>query len=110
MALSYTVRDRSAFGDLFTRVVDITLDNAYQAGGYTLDTRQCGFGANGQILMGTTGGANGGFFLELSPTTGKLMVRDASGAAGAISPEVPNNAAALNGVVSRVMLFGKGQG
>jgi hypothetical protein len=110
MALGYAVRDRGAFGDLFTRLVDITFDASYAAGGYTLDAKQCGFGTNGQILMATTGGTSGGFFLEVSPATGKLIVRDASGAAGAVSPEVPNNAAALNGVVARVMLFGKGQG
>jgi hypothetical protein len=110
MALGYTVRDRGSFGDLFTRIVDITFDASYAGGGYALDARQCGFAVNGQILMATTGGTSGGFFLELSPATGKLIVRDASGAAGAVSPEVPANAAALNGVVGRVLLFGKGQG
>jgi hypothetical protein len=110
MALGYAVKDRGAFGSLFTRLVDITLDASYGAGGYTLDPQQCGFGKNGQILMATTGGTSAGFFLELNPTTGKLVVRDASGAAGAVSPEVPNNAAAVNGVVARVLLFGKGQG
>jgi hypothetical protein len=109
MALGYTVRDRGSFGDLFTRLVDITFDASYAGGGYALDARQCGFGVNGQILMALSG-AIGGFFTELSPSTGKLLVRDASGAAGAVSPEVPNNAAALNGVVGRVLLFGKGQG
>src|SRR5215831_10075098 len=109
MALGYAIRDRGAFGDLFTRLVDITFDASYASGGYTLDAKQCGFGTNGQILH-ASGGANGGFFYDLSPSTGKLLVRDASGAAGAVSPEVPNNAAALNGVVARIMLFGKGQG
>src|SRR5262245_50614474 len=108
MALSYVVRDRSAFGDLFTRLVDITFDNAYQAGGYTLDARACGFGANGTILSAL--GSNGGFFADLSHSTGKLLVRDSSGAGGAVSPEVPNNAAALNTVVMRLLLLGKGQG
>ena len=108
MALSYTIRDRGAFGGLFTRLVDITFDNAYAAGGYTLDAKQCGFGTNGTILSAL--GSNGGFFADLSPSTGKLLVRDASGAAGAVSPEVPNNAAALNTVVMRLFLLGKGQG
>jgi hypothetical protein len=108
MALAYNVRNRGAFGDLSTRVVDITFDAAYAAGGYTLDTRQCGFGANGTILQAV--GGNGGFFADLSPSTGKLLIRDASGAAGAVSPEVPNNAAALNTVVMRLLLLGKGQG
>ena len=110
MALGYVIRDRSAFGDLFTRLVDITLDNAYAALGYTLDARACGFGANGTILFGMTGGSSGGFFAEVDSVTGKLKIRDASGTAGAVSPEVPNNAAALNGVVVRVLLIGKGQG
>jgi len=95
---------------MFTRLVDITLDNAYQAGGYTLDPQQCGFGKNGTILHASSGSTSGGFGVEVSPSTGKLLVRDASGAAGAVSPEVPNNAAALSGVVIRLLLFGKGQG
>ena len=110
MALGYAVRDRGAFGDLTTRLVDITLDASYVALGYTLDTRQCGFGANGTILFGTTGGSSGGFFAEVDAVTQKLKIRDASGAAGAVSPEVPNSAAALNGVVVRILLFGKGHG
>src|SRR5215471_12192828 len=108
MALGYAVRDRGAFGDLFTRIVDITFDASYASGGYTLDTKACGFGTNGTILSAL--GSNGGFFADLSPSTGKLLVRDASGAAGAVSPEVPNNAAALNTVVMRLLLLGKGQG
>lgn len=107
MALAYTVRRRGSVGDMSYRIVDVTLDNAYAAGGYTLDTKQCGFGTNGQILYGV-GGVSNGFLLEIS--AGKLLVRDASGAAGVATPEVANNLAALNALVSRVMLFGIGIG
>lgn len=109
MALGYAVRDRSAFGDLTVRIVDITLDNAYAAGGYTLDPRSCGFGLNGTILHCDVGVA-GGFLMEYSPSTGKLLVRDASGVAGAASPEVANNNAAINNVVVRAKMLGKGHG
>lgn len=108
MALGYSVVNRSAFGDLFARVVDVTLDNAYQAGGYTPDPQGLGFGKNGVILAMIPVGSRGGFFTDFSG--GKLMVRDASGAAGAASPEVGNNNAAINGLVQRFLVLGKGQG
>jgi|SRR5215471_11721803 len=109
MALAYSIKDRGAFGDLFTRIVDITLDASYAAGGYLLDTKQCGFGTNGTILHVDVG-ICGGFLVEYAPTTGRLLVRDASGSAGAASPEVANNAAAINTVVCRCKILGKGQG
>jgi hypothetical protein len=109
MALTYSIKDRSAFGDLFARIVDITFDAAYAAGGYALDPLQCGFGKNGTILHVDVGVA-GGFFPEYIPSTGRLAVRDASGAAGAASPEVANNAAGISGVVCRCKILGKGQG
>lgn len=109
MALAYSIKDRSAFGDLFVRVADITLDAAYAAGGYALTPQLLGFGANGTILH-VASGVVGGFLTEWNPATGKLMVRDSSGGVGAASPEVANSLAALNGLVVRVVAYGKGQG
>ena len=109
MAVGYVIRRRGSVGDMNYRVVDITYDANYAAGGYLLDTKQCGFGTNGQIIH-VNGGVGGGFLTEYAPSTGKLLVRDASGAAGTATPEVANNLAALSGVVARLMLFGIGQG
>jgi len=91
------------------RVVDVTLDNAYAAGGYTLDPQKLGFGLNGRVHVAICSPVSG-FVLEYAPATSKLFVRDHSGAAGAVAPEVPNNAAALSGLVTRVLAFGDGHG
>jgi hypothetical protein len=109
VALGYAVRNRSAFGDLFVRIVDLTFDASYASGGYTLDPKSCGFGGSGTILMVDTS-PFAGFLMEYNPTTGKVLVRDCSGAAGAATPEVANNLAGLNGLVARVIVYGKGQG
>lgn len=109
MALGYSIKDRGSFGDLNVRIVDITLDAAYAAGGYALDTQQCGFGKNGTILYADTG-VVGGFLTEFNPSTGKIMVRDSSGGVGAASPEVAANLAGLNGLVLRCKVMGKGHG
>lgn len=109
MALAYSVKDRSAFGDLNVRTVDITLDGAYAAGGYLLDPKQLGFGTNGTIMF-VLSGVVGGFLTEYVPGTGRLLVRDSSGGVGAVTPEAANNLAALNGLVLRVLVAGKGHG
>lgn len=50
MALgTVTVVDRGAFGDLFTRLVDVVLPASYAAGGYTITAAQLGLGINGVI-------------------------------------------------------------
>jgi hypothetical protein len=109
MALGYSIIGRGSIGDIFIRIVDITLDAAYAAGGYTLSTLLSGLGTNGQILaIGVTGIP--GFIAEFVPSTGKLRIRDASGAAGVATPEVANNLAALNGLVVRAVIYGRGQG
>jgi hypothetical protein len=109
VALAYSIKDRSAFGDLAVRIVDITLDAAYAAGGYLLDVQQMGFGKNGTIVHVDTG-VVGGFLTEYVPATGRLIVRDVSGGVGAATPEVANNLAGLNGLVLRVKTMGKGHG
>lgn len=111
MALAYSIKRRGSAGDLSFRVVDITLDSAYAAGGYALDAKSMGFGQNGAILFVLLSGAGrGGFLAEYDHSARKLLVRDASGGVGAASPEVANNLAGLNGIVLRALVFGDGQG
>ena|SRR5215467_8436767 len=107
MALTYSIKGRGVSGDMFLRIVDITLDNAYAAGGYTPDPRGCGFGQNGVILAVVAMSSNG-FLADFQPSTGKLMIRDMSGGVGAVTPEVANNLAGLNGLVVRCLVYGKG--
>lgn len=110
MALAYSVVSRgNDGGELSQRVVDVTLDAAYAAGGYALSTQSLGLGSNG-VIKHVVGGVFGGFLVEWDFTNNKLKVRDASGLAGAASPEVPNNDANINGVVARLVVFGTGQG
>jgi hypothetical protein len=112
MALAYSIVDRGAFGDLAVRIVDITLDNAYVAGGWTLDPRAMGFGTNGTIF-GVIPMTNPGFILDFVPATSaaaKLRARDASGAVGVATPEIANALAAANGLVVRCLVLGKGHG
>ncbi len=108
MALAYAVAGRGALGDMWFKVVDITLDAAYAAGGYALSTLAVGLGANGTILAVIPLGARGGFLYEWNQTTNRLMVRDVSGAVGTATPEVANALAALNGIVVRCIVLGKG--
>jgi|SRR5215831_9170768 len=110
MALGYTVKRRFSVGDLTARIVDVTLDNAYAANGYSLSPQQAGFGLNGTIIAVIPMGAAGGFLPEWDPVGLKLKVRDSSGAAGTATPEVANNLAGLNGIVARVLVLGQGQG
>lgn len=109
MALVYSIKDRGAFGDLFVRIVDITLDNAYAAGGYAVTPQALGFGLNGTILHVDTG-VVGGFLTEYVPASGKIKVMDSSSAADTAAREVTNALAGLNGLVLRVKVLGKGQG
>ena len=111
MALTYSIKRRGSAGDLAFRVVDITLDANYAAGGYTLTPQLMGFGSNGSVVFALVGGGGrAGFFMEYDQVNNKLIVRDFSGGVGAASPEVANALAGLNGVVVRVLAFGVGHG
>lgn len=109
MALSYNVVGRGTIGDMFVRVVDITLDNAYAAGGWALSAQSLGFGANGTILGVIPFSDGTGRFLSWDRSANKLMVRDASGAANAATPEI-TTLTQMNTVVVRCLVLGKGQG
>lgn len=109
MALGYSIKRRDAFGGTMIRIVDVTLDAAYAAGGYTLDTQKMGFGSNGTVLFVLAGLADG-FLTEYDEATGKLKIRDYSTAADAAAREVTNALAALNGLVVRLIAYGIGHG
>ena len=111
MAASAVIVDRGSAGDLFFRVVDVTLDGSYPAGGYALTPQQIGFGANGVIYLVTAGGytKTGGWAVGWDYTNNKLQVFDGSGAANVVNHEVVATTV-LTGVVARVIAFGKGQG
>jgi hypothetical protein len=107
MALGYNIIARGAIGDLWFKVVDLTLDSAYAAGGYTLSPGSLGLGANG-VVLGVIPMSNPGFITDFNQATGKLRIRDASGGVGAATPEAANNLAALNGLVVRCLVLGRG--
>jgi hypothetical protein len=111
MAASVAIVDRGAAGDLFFRVVDITLDSSYPAGGYPLTPRDFGFGTNGVIFMVDPGtfSKTGGWLVGWDYTNNKLQVFDGSGAANVVCHEVIATTV-LTGVVVRAIAFGKGQG
>jgi hypothetical protein len=109
LAISSNIIKRGAAGELFFRVVDVTLDNAYPAGGWAIAAKDLGFGVNGVVYGVSAQGDTGGFAVSYNPTTKKLMVRDASGAANALTPEI-TTATLMNGVVVRLLAWGIGQG
>lgn len=108
MALTYTRVKNSDAGQVWTRLVDITLGAGdYAAGGYVLDPKQLGFGVNGQIL-GAVPLTSNGFIPEFVTATGAIRIRDASGGVGAATPEAANALAALNGLTFRLLVIGRG--
>lgn len=111
MAAAAAIVDRGAAGDLFFRVVDVTLDNSYPAGGYPLTPAQLGLGANGVVFMVDPGTVSktGGWLVGYDYTNAKLQVFDGSGVASVAMHEVAA-ATNLTGVVVRMLVFGKGQG
>lgn len=110
MAASASIVDRGAAGDLFTRVVDVTLDASYPAGGYPLTAAQLGLGTNGVVVFVDAGMSKvSGWVVAWDYTNGKLQVFDGSGAANAVSHEVAA-ATVLTGIVARILVWGKGQG
>jgi hypothetical protein len=109
VALGFNIVDRGAAGDLFYRVVDITMDNNYPAGGWPIAPKDVGLGNNGVIFFVHAMGMISGRGMEWDQTNKKLMVRDFSGAANAATPEI-TTVAQMAGIVARVIAWGKGQG
>jgi hypothetical protein len=101
MALTYTRVKNSDAGQVWMRLVDVTAGAAdYTTGGYVLDPKQLGLGTNGQIL--------GVVPLTSVTATSALRIRDASGGVGAVTPEVAAGLVALNGLVFRLLVIGRG--
>ncbi len=109
MALAYAIRGRGSIGDLAIRVVDITLDNAYAGGGWTIAPSGVGLGTSGVILAVIPTGSEQGRLLEWDQVNGKLQVRDASGAANAASPEI-TTLTQMDTMVARLVVIGQGSG
>jgi ABC-type uncharacterized transport system permease subunit len=111
VAATVAIIDRGAAGDLFFRVVDVTLDGSYPAGGYPLAAKDLGFGTNGLVYMVDPGTVSktGGWLAGFDSTNSKLQVFDASSAVNVALHEVAA-ATVLTGVVVRLLAFGKGQG
>jgi hypothetical protein len=111
MALTFTgvkPQPRDAWGQLSVRIMDITLDGSYAAGGYAVTPQQAGFGQGGVIVYSILPEING-YSLEWVPATAKLKVLQ-NGAGSAPNAEVANNAAGINGLVARVLFLGYGVG
>jgi hypothetical protein len=110
MAATTAIVRRGASGDLFERVVDITLDANYPAGGYALTPQQLGFGLNGQIVLAdAVSSKTGGWEVGWDYTNSKLQVFDSSGAASAAMHEAAGGTV-LTGVVVRALFKGIGNG
>jgi hypothetical protein len=110
MAATTQIVRRGASGDLFERLVDVTLDANYPAGGYALTPQQLGFGLNGQIVLAdAVASKTGGWEAGWDYTNGKLQVFDSSGAANVAQHEVAGGTV-LTGVVIRGLFKGIGSG
>lgn len=110
MAAATQIIRRGASGDMFERMVDVTLDANYPAGGYPLTPQQLGFGLNGQVIM-VNGAASktGGWEVGWDYTNSKLQVFDSSAAANVAMHEV-GAGTVLTGVVVRLQAKGVGSG
>lgn len=104
MALGFTtIRNRDSMGNLRASVTDITLDNAYVAGGYVLTPQQLNMDSTvvyGDAAIKTVVAAGPqGAFLDCSvPTAPKLKLN-------AAAAEIAN-AATLTGVTVEVTAYG----
>lgn len=107
MAVAYSIKGRGSVGDMWLRVVDITLDNAYPTGGYPLTAQSLGIGLNGQILFVDPATVKSGYMFEYDQVNQKLKAYQ-NGAGNAPNTELANNSAVLNGLVARCVVLGKG--
>jgi len=109
MAATTQIVRRGASGD--ERIVDVTLDSSYPAGGYPLASKDLGFGQSGRIDFVDSGGGSktGGWEAAWDYTNNKLQVFDSSGAANVAMHEVAGGTS-LTGVVVRLLVRGAGAG
>lgn len=107
MTMTVAIKARGTMGDMFSKVVDFTLDNSYPTGGWPVLAQACGFGTNGTILYVDITSAKLGYLLEYDHVANKIKAY-VTGASGAQMTELGAASAALNGVVARAVVFGKG--
>ena len=106
--LTYAIKGRGSIGDIGIRIADITMDNAYPSpGGWALDPKGLGFGANGTVLYVDPSSAKIGYMLEYDAASNKLKAYQ-NGAGNSPNTELANNSAVLNGIVVRAVIYGKG--
>lgn len=102
MALGYEPKVAPNVGAV-RKIVDITTDASYAAGGYALTARSCGVGRiDGLDWVG----GSAGFVPVWNPATSKLMFFKTGSATSAALLEAANNEAGLNGVVWRFAVHG----
>jgi hypothetical protein len=108
MAPAVSIKRRNAVGDQFERLVELTLDATYPSpGGWPLTPQQLGFGANGVIDSVQVAENRDGFNFSWNTVTQKLVARR-TGAINVAEEEAPNNLAALNTLVIRLLVRGRG--
>jgi hypothetical protein len=95
MALGYAP---SQAGTSARKIVDITTDGAYAAGGYTLTARS--LGANTLLGLAYVGGT-AAFVPSFNPSTSKLQFYKTGSATSGVLLEAGNNEATLSGAVWR---------
>lgn len=86
-------------------LVDITLDNAYTAGGWAITAANVGLPTGGTLYCLIPSPSKGGYVLEWDQVNGKLQAFQEADGAGAMA-EI--DAADLNGEVVRCLVIGYG--
>jgi hypothetical protein len=108
MAATVALKLRDPDAVRFSRIVDITLDNAYPTGGYPFTPAQLGFGAGGTIdAFVLLQPVVDGYFGQWDMANSKLKFYQCAGA-GAPGTELGASAAVLNGKVVRALIYGAG--
>src|SRR6516225_6227952 len=72
MTMTVAIKARGTMGDMFSKVVDFTLDNSYPTGGWPVLAQACGYGANGTILYVDITSAKLGYLLEYDHVANKI--------------------------------------
>ncbi len=110
MALSYTTvvhqPQTLAMGAVRTKIVDVTLDNSYTTGGYTLDPHQFDMAQiYGAVAVGFGSAQTTAPFVAFNNSTGKLQAFVSNGASPALLNEAPATTD-LHTVTVRLLVIG----
>lgn len=106
MAATATVVDRGAFGDLFSRIVDVALDDSYQGGGYALTSQELGFGTNGVVKLAIVPTV-GGYICEWDYDAQALLVLVSADGDPSVEADDDTD---LSDFTARILVLGQGQG